>query len=59
MGVAASSVKVAAVVVQPVTSVAVRVSETHNVIKLHWGPINSVPREDLESEVLVVKPAVS
>ena len=59
VGAAASSVKVATVVVQPVRSVAVRVFETHNIIKLHWGPINSVPGEDLESEVVVVEPAVS
>lgn len=55
---AASRVKVTAVVIQPGGSGAKWVFEGHDIVKLHWGTINSTPGEDLKSEVVVVKPVV-
>ena len=55
---AASSVEVAAVIIQPGGSGAVWVFEGHDIVKLHRGTINSTPGEDLESKVVVVKPGV-
>ena len=45
--------------IQPGTVECVRVFEGYNITVLHRGTINSVPGEDLESNVVVVEPVVS
>ena len=59
VGTAAFGVKVAAGVVKPVTTTSKRVFEAHHVTILHWGTINSVPGENLESVVDVGQPQIS
>ena len=56
---AAAGVKVAVVVVQPVTVATKHVLEAHHISVLHRVTINSVSGEDLECEPTVTEPAVS
>lgn len=55
---ATSGIKTATVIVQPGVVGCVRVFERHYVTILDRGTINSVPGEDLESDVVVTEPGV-